>query len=134
MVRMPEQLRELAELPVVTHGDDEVAIGIADHYSPKGPNDTCPSDPVSIVLALAEKIDTLVGFFAIGEKPTGSKDPFALRRAALGIIRLILENNVRIDLYQPIIKSVELYKFSSDGSHFITRYSSKSLPSTLSFL
>jgi glycyl-tRNA synthetase beta chain len=94
--------------------DDEVAIAIADHYSPKGPNDTCPSDPVSIVLALAEKIDTLVGFFAIGEKPTGSKDPFALRRAALGIIRLILENNVRIDLYQPIIKSVELYKFSSD--------------------
>lgn len=89
--------------------DDQVADAIADHYSPKGPTDSCPSAPVSIALALAEKIDTLVGFFAIDEKPTGSKDPFALRRASLGIIRLITENNIRIDLDQVILKSASSY-------------------------
>jgi len=89
--------------------DDQVADAIADHYSPKGPADSCPSAPVSIALALAEKIDTLVGFFAIDEKPTGSKDPFALRRASLGIIRLITENNIRIDLDQVILKSASSY-------------------------
>jgi glycyl-tRNA synthetase beta chain len=70
---------------------DEVADAIRDHYKPLGPNDACPTAPVTVALALAEKIDTLVGFFAIGELPTGSKDPFALRRAALGVIRLIVE-------------------------------------------
>ncbi|WP_374651368.1 glycine--tRNA ligase subunit beta [Dongia sp.] len=77
---------------------DEVADAIADHYKPLGPNDTCPSAPVSVAVALADKIDTLSGFFAIDEKPTGSKDPFALRRAALGIIRLILDNKLRVRL------------------------------------
>ncbi len=77
---------------------DEVADAIADHYKPLGPGDSCPSAPVSVAVALADKIDTLTGFFAIDEKPTGSKDPFALRRAALGIIRLILENKLRIRL------------------------------------
>ncbi|WP_417319266.1 glycine--tRNA ligase subunit beta [Emcibacter sp.] len=76
----------------------EVARAIADHYSPKGPGDKCPSEPVSIAVALAEKIDTLVGFFSIDEKPTGSKDPFALRRAAQGAIRLIVENKLRLGL------------------------------------
>lgn len=76
-----------------------VANAIAEHYSPKGPSDKCPSDPVSIAVALAEKLDTLVGFFGINEKPTGSKDPFALRRAALGIIRLIVENEIRVGLH-----------------------------------
>src|SRR5690606_31530288 len=76
----------------------EVADAIAEHYSPQGPNDTCPSAPVSVAVALADKLDTLVGFFAIGEKPTGSKDPFALRRAALGVIRLVLENEIRLPL------------------------------------
>jgi glycyl-tRNA synthetase beta chain len=76
----------------------EVAEAIAEHYSPLGPNDRCPSAPVSVVVALADKIDTLIGFFGINEKPTGSKDPFALRRAALGVIRLILENTLRIGL------------------------------------
>src|SRR5690606_37548883 len=76
----------------------EVADAIAEHYSPQGPNDTCPSAPVSVAVALADKLDTLVGFFAIGEKPTGSRDPFALRRAALGVIRLILENRLRLPL------------------------------------
>jgi glycyl-tRNA synthetase beta chain len=76
----------------------EVADAIAQHYSPLGPNDRCPSAPVSVAVALADKIDTLVGFFAIDEKPTGSKDPYALRRAALGVIRLVLENQLRLPL------------------------------------
>jgi glycyl-tRNA synthetase beta chain len=76
----------------------EVAEAIAEHYAPQGPSDACPSAPVSVALALADKIDTLVGFFAIDEKPTGSKDPYALRRAALGVIRLIVENGLRIHL------------------------------------
>jgi glycyl-tRNA synthetase beta chain len=75
-----------------------VAEAIAEHYSPLGPNDKCPNAPVSVAAALADKIDTLAGFFAIGEKPTGSKDPFALRRAALGVIRLIVENKLRLPL------------------------------------
>ena len=77
---------------------DSVATAIAEHYAPQGPGDRCPTAPVSVVIALADKLDTLVGFFAIGEKPTGSKDPFALRRAALGVLRLILENQLRLPL------------------------------------
>ena len=75
-----------------------VAEAVAEHYSPLGPSDRCPTAPVSVALALADKIDSLVGFFAIGETPTGSKDPYALRRAALGVIRLILENRLRLPL------------------------------------
>jgi len=82
--------------------DKRVAAAAEDHYSPLGPSDTVPSEPVSVSVALADKIDTLAGFWAIEEKPTGSKDPFALRRAALGVIRLILENNVRMRLSQPV--------------------------------
>jgi glycyl-tRNA synthetase beta chain len=77
---------------------DAVADAIADHYSPLGPSDGVPVKPVSIVVALADKIDSLMGFFAINEKPTGSKDPYALRRAALGVIRIILENKLRLPL------------------------------------
>lgn len=78
------------------HGEPEaLASAIADHYSPLGPDDDCPKEPLSVTVALADKIDTLVGFFAVGERPTGSKDPFALRRAALGVIRLILENEIK---------------------------------------
>jgi glycyl-tRNA synthetase beta chain len=76
----------------------EVADAIAEHYAPLGPSDRCPTAPVSAAVALADKIDSLVGFFDIGERPTGSKDPYALRRAALGIIRLILENELRLPL------------------------------------
>jgi glycyl-tRNA synthetase beta chain len=80
-------------------GEDEaVAHASEDHYKPKGPDDLVPSDPVSIAVALADKIDTLVGFWAIDEKPTGSKDPYALRRAALGVIRLIVDNRRRVSL------------------------------------
>ncbi len=76
--------------------DEAVAHASEDHYKPKGPDDLVPSDPVSIAVALADKIDTLVGFWAIDEKPTGSKDPYALRRAALSIIRLVIANGIRI--------------------------------------
>lgn len=75
---------------------DVIADAVRDHYKPQGPNDTVPSAPVTVAVALADKLDTLVGFFAIDEKPTGSKDPFALRRAALGVIRLILDNALRV--------------------------------------
>ncbi len=85
-----------------------VADAIRDHYKPLGPNDACPTDPVSVVLALAEKIDTLVGFFAIGELPTGSKDPFALRRAALGVIRLIVENKLTLPLQGVLTEASKL--------------------------
>ncbi|WP_406851964.1 glycine--tRNA ligase subunit beta [Brevundimonas sp. BH3] len=77
---------------------DAVADAIRDHYKPQGPADSVPSAPLTVAIALADKIDTLVGFFAIDEKPTGSKDPYALRRAALGVIRLILDNNTRLPL------------------------------------
>lgn len=77
---------------------EEVADAIADHYSPQGPGDRCPSAPVSVAVAFADKLDTLAGFWAIDEKPTGSKDPYALRRAALGIIRLVVENGLRVPL------------------------------------
>jgi glycyl-tRNA synthetase beta chain len=78
--------------------DPSVAAAIEDHYKPVGPSDRVPSDPVAIAVALADKLDTLVGFFAIDEKPTGSKDPYALRRAALGIIRVVLERDLRLPL------------------------------------
>lgn len=77
---------------------DRIADAVRDHYKPQGPADTVPTAPVTVAVALADKLDTLVGFFAIDEKPTGSKDPFALRRAALGVIRLVLENGVRLSL------------------------------------
>jgi len=77
---------------------DAVANACKAHYQPLGPSDDVPSDPVSVAVALADKIDTLTGFWAIDEKPTGSKDPFALRRAALGVIRLVLGNGVRCEL------------------------------------
>lgn len=87
----------------------EVAQAIAEHYSPLGPGDACPSAPVSVAVALADKIDILTGFFAIDEKPTGSKDPYALRRAALGVIRLIVENGLRLPLKQIFEASQRLY-------------------------
>ena len=74
--------------------DEAIAHACEDHYKPKGPDDLVPSDPISVAVALADKIDTLVGFWAIDDKPTGSKDPYALRRAALGVIRIILDNNL----------------------------------------
>ena len=97
-------------------GEDEaVAHAIEDHYKPKGPDDFVPADPVSIAVALADKIDTLVGFWAIDEKPSGSKDPYALRRAALGTIRLILNNGVPINLRHFLDQHFE--SFLPDGKY-----------------
>src|SRR4051812_17607127 len=95
----PEVQGTMGKYYALQQGEDEaVAHAIEDHYRPKGPDDLVPADPVSIAVALADKIDTLVGFWAIDEKPTGSKDPYALRRAALGVIRLLLDNGIRIRL------------------------------------
>ena len=79
------------------------------HYRPKGADDVVPVEKTSIAVALADKFDVLVGFWAINQKPTGSKDPYALRRAALGAIRIILENNVRLRLHALFVKALELF-------------------------
>ncbi len=89
--------------------DKAVADAVAEHYSPLGPKDVCPSAPVSVAVALADKIDTLVGFWLIDQKPTGSKDPFALRRAALGVVRLILENKINLPIFQILNASRAVY-------------------------
>jgi glycyl-tRNA synthetase beta chain len=86
-------------------GEDEaIAHACEDHYKPKGPDDLVPSDQVSIAVALADKIDTLIGFWAVDEKPTGSKDPYALRRAALGVIRIVLDNGLRIRFLRRLVR------------------------------
>jgi glycyl-tRNA synthetase beta chain len=90
-----------------------VAAAIEEHYKPLGPSDRVPTDPVSVAVALADKLDTLVGFWAIDEKPTGSKDPYALRRAALGVIRLVVENGVRLELSR-FAKGSDLLSFFHD--------------------
>ena len=90
-----------------------VADAIGDHYAPAGPNDRCPSAPVSAVVALADKLDALTSFWSIGEKPTGSRDPFALRRAALGVIRIIVENKLRLPL-KPFLKADDLLAFFAE--------------------
>jgi glycyl-tRNA synthetase beta chain len=92
-----------------------IADAIAEHYSPAGPGDDCPVAPLSVAIALADKLDALVGFFAIGEKPTGSRDPYALRRAALGIIRLALENSLRLPLRAAIMKAYWGYNETVPG-------------------
>ncbi|WP_443136786.1 glycine--tRNA ligase subunit beta [Methylobacterium sp. Leaf113] len=86
-----------------------VAAAVEDHYKPVGPSDRVPTDPVAVAVALADKLDTLVGFWSIDEKPTGSKDPYALRRAALGVIRLLIENTVKLSL------SRDGYQAAADG-------------------
>ncbi len=94
--------------------DTSVADAIRDHYGPKGPSEAAPSAPVTIAVALADKLDQLVGFFAIGEKPTGSGDPYALRRAALGIFRIIRENELPVSLQNLIKVAAESSHWSSD--------------------
>ena len=95
----PEVQGLMGKYYALAQGEDtSVAAACEDHYKPQGPADRVPTDPVSVAVALADKIDTLVGFWAIDEKPTGSKDPYALRRAALGVIRLIAENALRLSL------------------------------------
>lgn len=96
------------------HDGESVAVAEAlrDHHSPAGPGDACPDAPVSVAVAIADRLDTLAGFFAIGETPTGSRDPFALRRAALGLIRLILENRLSI----PFRELCELVVLGTKGA------------------
>jgi glycyl-tRNA synthetase beta chain len=111
MVReFPELQGKMGRYYALAEGEDpRVADAIAEHYAPLGPNDRPPTAPVSVAVALADKIDTLVGFFAIGEKPTGSKDPYALRRAALGVIRVIVENGLRLHLREQFVAAFRLY-------------------------
>ena len=90
--------------------DKDVAAAIEDHYKPLGPGDGVPTDPVSVAVALADKLDILTGFWAIDEKPTGSKDPYALRRAALGVVRLIFENNIRVHLWNASLIATAIYR------------------------
>ena len=90
-----------------------VADAIGDHYAPAGPNDRCPSAPVSIAVALADKLEALISFWSIGEKPTGSRDPFALRRAALGVIRIVVENKLRLPL-KTFFKEDDLLAFFAE--------------------
>ncbi|AVT79945.1 glycine--tRNA ligase subunit beta [Rhodopseudomonas palustris] len=100
----PELQGLMGKYYALAQGEDaSVAAACEEHYKPQGPNDRVPTDPVSIAVALADKLDTLVGFWAIDEKPTGSKDPYALRRAALGVIRIVLENGLRL----PLLKVVD---------------------------
>jgi glycyl-tRNA synthetase beta chain len=95
----PEVQGLMGKYYALAQGEDAaVAAACEEHYKPQGPGDRVPTDPVSIAVALADKLDTLIGFWAIDEKPTGSKDPYALRRAALGVIRLIAENTLRLSL------------------------------------
>src|SRR6266853_1298906 len=103
----PELQGLMGKYYALAQGEDaSVAAASEEHYKPQGPNDRVPTDPVSVAVALADKIDTLVGFWAIDEKPTGSKDPFALRRAALGVIRIVLDNNLRIKLSGLLVSPV----------------------------
>ena len=85
---------------------EAIADAARDHYAPLGPTDAVPTAPVSVAVALADKLDTLTGFWAIDEKPTGSKDPYALRRAGLGVIRLLLENAIRLRLLDTLLDPV----------------------------
>jgi glycyl-tRNA synthetase beta chain len=103
----PETQGLMGKYYALAQGEDaSIAAAIEEHYKPAGPTDRVPTDPVSIAVALADKIDTLVGFWAIDEKPTGSKDPYALRRAALGVIRIVLDNEIRLPLFPTITKAV----------------------------
>ncbi|HTK14218.1 MAG TPA: glycine--tRNA ligase subunit beta [Xanthobacteraceae bacterium] len=102
----PETQGLMGKYYALAQGEDaSVAAACEDHYKPVGPNDRVPTDPVAIAVALADKIDTLVGFWHENEKPTGSKDPYALRRAALGVIRIILENSERLRLRRVLRES-----------------------------
>ena len=94
------------------HETPEIAAAITDHYRPEGPQDQVPQDLLTVAVALADKIDTLTGFFGIGELPTGSKDPFALRRAALGVLRLIAQNNLDLSLNDIFAEAAKGYGFS----------------------
>ncbi|MBB3133761.1 glycyl-tRNA synthetase beta chain [Rhizobium pisi] len=110
-----------------------VALAIEDHYKPQGPSDRVPADKVAITVALADKLDTLIGFWAIGEKPTGSKDPFALRRAALGVVRILLERNVRLPLLKIARQTSVLAKASGEAEFSFAGDPAETFADLLSF-
>jgi len=117
----PETQGLMGKYYALAQGEDpSVAAAIEEHYKPAGPNDRVPTDPVSIAVALADKIDTLVGFWAIDEKPTGSKDPYALRRAALGVIRVVLSNQLRLKLNKQIHDASGGHAASAAGSTVVS--------------
>lgn len=99
--------------------DPSVATAVEEHYKPQGPSDSVPADPVAVAVALAEKLDLLAGFWAIDEKPTGSKDPYALRRAALGVIRIVLENNLRLKLGELILSALNAQSAKSENAEVV---------------
>ncbi|SHG04743.1 glycine--tRNA ligase subunit beta [Bradyrhizobium erythrophlei] len=106
----PELQGRIGKYYALAQGEDAaVADAIEEHYKPQGPGDRVPASPVSICVAIADKVDVLVGFWGIGEKPTGSKDPYALRRAALGVIRIILENSLRLGLHTLLTAHIKHY-------------------------
>ncbi len=106
----PELQGLMGKYYAVKAGEDaSVATAVEEHYRPQGPSDAVPTDPVAIAVALADKLDTLVGFWAINEKPTGSKDPFALRRAALGVVRLVLERELRFAISECVALSYGIF-------------------------
>src|SRR5258706_1154223 len=106
----PELQGLMGKYYALAHGEDaSVAAASEEHYKPQGPNDRVPTDPVSVAVALADKLYSLVGFWIIDEKPTGSKDPYALRRAALGVIRVICDNNIRLRLSTELDKTTAVF-------------------------
>ena len=112
----PELQGLMGRYYVAASGQDAAIAAVAqDHYSPLGPSDDVPTAPLSVTVALADKLDTLTGFWAIDEKPTGSKDPFALRRAALGVIRLVLANDLRLPLDRPIDAQLLRHKYHASN-------------------
>ena len=105
----PELQGLMGKYYALAQGEDaSVAAASEEHYKPQGPNDRVPTDPVSIAVALADKIDTLVGFWSIDEKPTGSKDPYALRRAALGVTGLVVETRFGLSILTTAAKGCHL--------------------------
>lgn len=115
----PELQGVMGRYYALAHGEDgAVANAIRDHYAPRGADDLVPSEPISVALALADRIDTLVGFFVAGEKPTGSGDPYALRRAAIGLIRLIRDNELRVDL-RSLFDFAQIFDVDNDRSDVI---------------
>jgi glycyl-tRNA synthetase beta chain len=114
----PEVQGTMGKYYALAQGEDaSVAAAIEEHYKPAGAGGRVPTDPVSIAVALADKIDTLVGFWAIDEKPTGSKDPYALRRAALGVIRIVLDNNLRLAIASLVDAHFPSVDASQDAAH-----------------
>ncbi|RWL89765.1 MAG: glycine--tRNA ligase subunit beta [Mesorhizobium sp.] len=113
----PELQGAMGRKYALLQGEDaSVAAAAEEHYKPQGPSDRVPTDPVSVAVALADKLDTLTGFWAIDEKPTGSKDPFALRRAALGVVRILIENRIRLALTSVFAKAFANFKGGADQS------------------